>query len=44
MVEKLKLRGAHEKTKPNTVVDYSKYKIGVDKSDQMFSYCSLKNK
>jgi hypothetical protein len=31
-------RGAHNKIKPTTVLDYSKYKAGVDRSDQMLSY------
>jgi hypothetical protein len=33
MVETPALRGAHQKTKPSAVLDYNKYKIGVDKSD-----------
>lgn len=44
MVGKPKLRGAREKTKPNSVMDYSIYKIGVDKCDQIFSYYSSENK
>jgi hypothetical protein len=38
MVETVKSRGAHEKKKKkksNTVVDYSMYELGVNKSDQM---------
>ena len=37
-------RGAHQKTKPEAVVQYNKYKIGVDKSDQLLSYYSFQRK
>ena len=33
-------RGAHHKMKPSAVLDYNKYKTGVDRSDQMLSYYS----
>jgi hypothetical protein len=42
MVETVKSKGAHEKTKPNTVVDYNMYKIGDNKSDQMLFYHTKK--
>jgi hypothetical protein len=38
MVEAPGLRGAHKKKKPTTVKDYNKYKIGVNKPDQMLLY------
>jgi hypothetical protein len=41
MVETPVLRGVHQKTKPSAVLDYNKYNIGVDKSDQMLSYYSF---
>jgi hypothetical protein len=40
-VEALSSKVAHHKIKPTTVLDYRKYKIGVDRSDQMMSYCLL---
>jgi hypothetical protein len=33
-------RGAHKKAKPSAVLDYNKYKIGANKSDQILSYYS----
>jgi hypothetical protein len=44
MVETPASRGAHQKTKPSAVLDYNKYKICVDKSDQMLSYYSFQRK
>lgn len=44
MVELPRTRGDHQKTKPSAVADYNKYKIGVDKSDQMLSYYSFQRK
>jgi hypothetical protein len=44
MVETPASRGAHQKTKPSAVLDCNKYKIGVDKSDQMLSYYSFQRK
>jgi hypothetical protein len=38
MVEASATKGAHEKTKPLSVMSYNKYKICVDKSDQLLSY------
>jgi len=35
---------AHHKIKPTTVLDYRKYKIGVNSSDQMMSYYLLERK
>jgi hypothetical protein len=35
---------AHHKIKPTTVLNYREYKIGVDRSDQMMSYCLLERK
>ena len=37
LVEVPSSEGAH-KIKPAAVLDYSKYKTGVDRSDQMLSY------
>jgi len=37
-------RGAHQKMKPSAVLDYNKYKTGVDRSDQMLSYYSFERK
>lgn len=37
--ETSKLRGAHKRTKPNTLMNYNTYVTGVDKSNQMLSYC-----
>jgi hypothetical protein len=42
-VETLLSRGARNKIKPSTVLDYHKYKTGVDRSDQM-SYHSFARK
>jgi hypothetical protein len=44
MVETPASRGAHQKIKPSAVLDYNKYKIGVDRSDQMLSYYSFQRK
>jgi maltodextrin utilization protein YvdJ len=44
MVETPASRGAHQKTRPSAVLDYNKYKIGVDKSDQMLLYYSFQRK
>jgi hypothetical protein len=44
MVETPASRGSHQKKKPSAVVDYNKYEIGVDKSDQMLSYYSFERK
>jgi hypothetical protein len=44
MVETPASRGAHQKTEPSAVLDYNKYKIGMDKSDQMLSYYSFQRK
>lgn len=35
---KISGRGHHEKVKPECVVDYNKFKCGVDRQDQMLSY------
>lgn len=37
-------RSEHQKMKPAAVVDYNKYKIGEDKSDQMLSYYTFQEK
>ncbi|KAJ4427097.1 hypothetical protein ANN_24712 [Periplaneta americana] len=37
-------KGEHQKIKPIAVVDYNKFKIGVDKSDRMLSYYSFQRK
>ncbi|KAJ4429276.1 hypothetical protein ANN_26279 [Periplaneta americana] len=37
-------KGEHQKIKPIAVVDYNKFKIGVDKYDQMLSYYSFQRK
>ena len=37
-------RGAHSKIKPAVVLDYNKYKTGVDRSDQMLSYYTFSRK
>jgi hypothetical protein len=42
MIETLESGGAYKQTKLNTVVDYSIYKIGLDKSDNILSYFSFK--
>jgi hypothetical protein len=44
MVDALASRGAHEKTKPLSTLSYNKYKIGVDKSDQLLSYYLFQRK
>jgi hypothetical protein len=44
MVETPASREAHQKTKSSEVLDYNKYKIGVDESDQMLSYYSFSRK
>jgi hypothetical protein len=36
--------GKHHKIRPTTVLDYNKYKTGVDRSDQMLSYYSFERK
>jgi hypothetical protein len=41
-VEILKVRGAHERMKPNTVLNHHTYKIGADKSDQNIILLFLK--
>ena len=43
-VEAPSTRGAHRKIKPAAVLDYNKYKTGVDRSDQMLSYYSFSRK
>jgi hypothetical protein len=37
-------RGAHHTTKPAAVLDYKKYKTGVDRSDQMLSHYLFERK
>jgi hypothetical protein len=37
-------RGVHEKTKQLPVMSYIKYKIGVNKQDQLLSYYSIQSK
>jgi hypothetical protein len=44
LVEASSLKGTHHKIKPATVLDCSKYKTGVDSSDQMLSYYSFERK
>jgi hypothetical protein len=44
MVETPVLRGGHQKTKPSAVLDNNRYKIGMDKSDQMLSYYFFQRK
>jgi len=41
LVEVSSLKWAHHKIKPITLLDCSKYKTGVDRSDQMLSYYSF---
>jgi hypothetical protein len=41
LVEAPSSRGAHHKIKPTAVLDYNKYKTGVDRSDQMLPYYSF---
>jgi len=43
LVEAPSSRGAHHKIQPAAVLDYNKYKTGVDRSDQM-SYYSFERK
>ena len=43
LVEAPSSRAAHQKIKPVAVLDYNKYKTGVDRSDQM-SYYSFERK
>jgi hypothetical protein len=38
MVEDPGLKGAHEKEMPASVMEYNKYKIGVNISDQILLY------
>lgn len=44
MIEVPAARGSHEKFKPSAVVDYNKFKIGVDKSDQLLAYYAFTRK
>ena len=44
LVEAPSSRWAHRKIKPAAVLDYNKYKTGVDRSDQMLSYYSFERK
>jgi hypothetical protein len=44
MVDAPASKGAHEKNKPLAVMDYSKCKIGGDKSDQLLAYYSFQRK
>jgi hypothetical protein len=44
LVEAPSSRAAHRKIKPAAVLDYNKYKTGVDRSDWMLSYYSLEKK
>jgi hypothetical protein len=44
LVEATSSRGTHCKIKPAAVLDYNKYKTGVDRSDQMLSYYSFVRK
>jgi hypothetical protein len=37
-------RGIHQKKKPIAVVDYKKYKIGIDKYGKLMPHCSLEEK
>jgi hypothetical protein len=38
MVDAPTSKGAHEKTKPLAVMDYNKYKVSVDRLDQLLAY------
>ena len=44
LVEAPSSRGAYRKIKPAAVLDYNKYKTGVDRSNQMLSYYSFERK
>jgi hypothetical protein len=44
MVDAPASRRAHKKTKPRSVMSYNKYKIGVEKLDQLLSYYSFQRK
>jgi len=44
LVEAPSSRRAHHKIKPAPMLDYNKYKTGVDRSDQMLAYYSLERK
>jgi hypothetical protein len=44
MAEALTSRGQHQKLKPAAVMDYNKYKIGINLSDQMLAYTHSREK